>query len=302
MKPGQFQQRLSDMKTWSRRHERAPHKPLLLLLAFGYFLQGHSRLRPYKEIERELRELLVRFGPPRVIQHPEQPLFRLQRDGLWELQGLQSSHFDDSGQLRPHLVQKSAVQGGLPVEVHNFLIEHPPELRLATQYLLFGHFPESMHADLLAAVNLGELLIPTGQWEESTLLKTRTRDPRFRPDVISAYGHQCAICSYDIRLQDQLMGLEAAHILCHANGGPDEIANGLALCVIHHRAFDRGGIGLGCNLELLVSSDLRGKSEAWSYWFQRFAGRPIQTPFESWHQPGTDFLQWHRTQVFRDVE
>ncbi len=302
MKPGQFQQRLSDMKTWSRRHERAPHKPLLLLLAFGYFLQGHPRLRPYREIERELFELLVHFGPPRVIHHPEQPLYRLQRDGLWELHGLQPSHFDASGQLRPGFVRESAVMGGLPEEVHSFLIEHPSELRLAVRYLLFNHFPEGIHTDLLAAVNLGELLIPTVQRDESTLLKTRTRDPRFRRDVISAYGHQCAICSYDIRLQDQLMGLEAAHILWHANGGPDEIANGLALCVIHHRAFDRGGIGLGDNLELLVSSALRGQSEAWSYWFERFAGQPIKPPLESWHQPGTDFLQWHRTQVFRGVE
>ena len=289
------------MLTWRRGHERAPHKPLLLLLAFGHFLQGHRRLRPYEEIEHELRELLVRFGPPRGKQSPENPLHRLQKDGLWELHGLQPNHFDASGQLRPHLVRESAAMGGLPEEVHNFLIEHPSELRLAVQYLLNSHFPRSMHSDLLESVNLGELLFPTVPREESTLLKTRPRDPSFRPNVIRAYNHQCAICSYDIRLQDQLSGLEAAHILWHANGGPDEIANGLALCVIHHRAFDRGGIGLGNDLRLLVSSDLRGQSEAWNFWFERFEGRSIRIPEETRHLPNSRFLHWHRSQVFRGV-
>ena len=272
-----------------------------MLLAFGQFLQSHRNLRPYKEIESELRELLNRFGSPRTTQNPEHPLHRLQRDGLWELHGLQPSHFDASEQLRPHLVRESAVIGGLPEEVHNFLTEHPSELRLAVQYLLYNHFPESMQADLLVAVNLDELLLPTVQRNESTLLRSRRRDPNFRPNVIRAYNHQCAICSYDIRLQDQLMGLEAAHILWHANGGPDEIANGLALCVIRHRAFDRGGIGLGNDLELLVSSDLRGQSEAWSFWFERFEGSSIRIPEKNRHLPNSRFLDWHRSQVFRGV-
>ncbi len=289
------------MLIWGRRHERTPHKPLLLLLAFGHFLQGYRPLRPYEEIERELRELLVRFGPPRVIQHPEQPLYRLQRDGLWELHGLQPSHFDASGQLRPHLVRERAVMGGLPEEVHNFLIEHHSELRLAVQYLLNGHFPRSMHSDLLESVNLGELLFFTVPREESTLLRTRPRDPSFRSNVIRTYTHQCAICSYDIRLQDQLLGLEAAHILWHANGGTDEIANGLALCVIHHRAFDRGGIGLGNDLRLLDSSDLRGQSEAWSFWFERFEGHSTRIPEKTGQLPNSRFLHWHRSQVFRGV-
>ena len=150
-------------------------------------------------------------------------------------------------------------------------------------------------------MNLGELPFPTVPREESTLLKTRPRDPNFRPNVITAYNHQCAICSYDIRLQDQLLGLEAAHIPWHSNGGPDEIANGLALCVIHHRAFDRGGIRLGNDLRLLVSSDLRGQSEVWSFWFERFEGHSTRIPEKTGQLPNSRFLHWHRSQVFRGV-
>lgn len=75
------------------------------------------------------------------------------------------------------------------------------------QYLLYNHFPDSMHADLLAAVNLGDLLFPSVQREESTLLTTRPRDRNFRPNVIRAYNQQRAICSYDIRLQEQRIRL-----------------------------------------------------------------------------------------------
>ena len=39
-------------------------------------------------------------------------------------------------------------------------------------------------------------------------------------------------------------GWEAAHIQWHSHGGPDQVANGLALCTFHHGAFDRGAIGL----------------------------------------------------------
>ncbi len=86
------------------------------------------------------------------------------------------------------------------------------------------------------------------------------------------------------------MGLEAAHILWPANGGPDEKASGLALCVIHRRAFDRGGIGLGNDLRLLVSSDLRGQSEAWSFWFERFEGHSTGIPEKTGQLPNSRFL------------
>lgn len=36
------------------------------------------------------------------------------------------------------------------------------------------------------------------------------------------------------------VGLEAAHIKWKQFGGPCEIPNGLALCAIHHKAFDKG--------------------------------------------------------------
>jgi hypothetical protein len=43
---------------------------------------------------------------------------------------------------------------------------------------------------------------------------------------------------FSLRLVDGLIGVDAAHILWHAHGGPHEVPNGLALCALHHRLLD----------------------------------------------------------------
>ncbi|PBB41190.1 HNH endonuclease [Mesorhizobium sp. WSM3866] len=57
----------------------------------------------------------------------------------------------------------------------------------------------------------------------------------FSKRILGAYGHRCAMCSTQLRLVD------GAHILpvAHADS-TDETSNGVALCAIHHRAYDRG--------------------------------------------------------------
>ena len=226
---------------------------------------------------------------------------RLPGDGLWEIQGLQPHHRNRSGELRPHTLKDSAVKGGLPEEIFHLLVGNPGLLRQAAEYLLESHFPESFHQDLLEAVNLHEIQHPLALHETVTSKIVRPRDPRFRVNVIQAYEYRCAICGYDIRIDDQLMGLEAAHIRWHANGGPDEVTNGLALCVIHHKAFDRGGIGLSNELELLVSTELHGQNEAWDFWFRKYEGQIIRLPRQSRNEPEPRHLAWHRQQVFRGI-
>lgn len=61
------------------------------------------------------------------------------------------------------------------------------------------------------------------------------RDANFRSRVLEAYSNACAMCGVQLRL------IDAAHILPAAHpDSTDEIGNGIALCALHHRAFDRG--------------------------------------------------------------
>ena len=63
--------------------------------------------------------------------------------------------------------------------------------------------------------------------------KRALRESGFRHRVLVAYGHSCAMCGVQLRL------LDAAHILpaAHADS-TDGTDNGVALCALHHRAYD----------------------------------------------------------------
>src|SRR4051812_17295332 len=67
--------RFRHLNVWKRGDIRAPHKPLLVLLALGRLQAGSDRLLPFEEIEQPLSRLLEDFGPPRKSPHPELPFF-----------------------------------------------------------------------------------------------------------------------------------------------------------------------------------------------------------------------------------
>jgi putative restriction endonuclease len=71
------------------------------------------------------------------------------------------------------------------------------------------------------------------------LTKLRLHQPVFRARVLAAYDLACTIC----RLKHVDL-LDAAHILSDADGGQPTVTNGLAMCKIHHAAYDRGILGI----------------------------------------------------------
>jgi predicted restriction endonuclease len=73
--------------------------------------------------------------------------------------------------------------------------------------------------------------------------------------VIEAYNFRCAICGLKINSPDLLSWeVEAAHIVPNRSLGRDDIWNGIALCHLHHWAFDVGWFTLSENYHIEVSS------------------------------------------------
>lgn len=73
-----------------------------------------------------------------------------------------------------------------------------------------------------------------------TSVRRRLRDNSFKNRVLTAYTYRCAMCSLQLEL------IEAAHIIpVTFEQSTDETSNGIALCVLHHAAFDHALIGLG---------------------------------------------------------
>ena len=68
----------------------------------------------------------------------------------------------------------------------------------------------------------------------------RLHQQRFKLDVMRAYRHRCAICT----LREREL-VQAAHIVPDAETeGVAAVVNGIALCAIHHLAFDRNLLGI----------------------------------------------------------
>lgn len=65
-------------------------------------------------------------------------------------------------------------------------------------------------------------------------INKRIREASFKTRVLTAYHFECAFCGIQLKL------VEAAHIIPVSDpNGSDETSNGISLCALHHRAFDR---------------------------------------------------------------
>ena len=278
-----------DLNMWQRGDERAPHKPLLVLLALGRLQSGAERLLPFDEIEQPLSDLLEGFGPPRKSLHPELPFFHLQNDGVWELEEdpRVRQRQGSKNPLRTDL-RKFGIRGGFPERIFNSLKERPEALRAVARSVISAHFPESLHDAILSAVGLD--LTGTSRYLR--------RDPAFRAAVISAWEHQCVFCGYSVQLDHADLGLEAAHIQWCQAGGPDSVSNGLSCCTVHHQAFDRGAVTISSSFRILVSSRLHGAGMLQEL-FVALNGREIRPPARKAALPKLVYLDWHRKQVFR---
>jgi putative restriction endonuclease len=83
------------------------------------------------------------------------------------------------------------------------------------------------------------------------LVRQRLHQPMFRRRVLAAYGGKCAIC----RLRHWEL-LDAAHIKEDSEGGEPVVPNGIAMCSIHHRAFDSLVIGVRPDYVVEVRGDV----------------------------------------------
>jgi putative restriction endonuclease len=76
------------------------------------------------------------------------------------------------------------------------------------------------------------------------------RDAKFKPAVLLAYSYKCAVCDCDLKLVD------AAHIVPVSHPeSTDEVTNGLALCRLHHGAFDNALLGIQSDYRLIVNPE-----------------------------------------------
>ena len=280
---------IRNLTVWKRGGERAPHKPLLLLLALGKLLQNKSRMIPYEEIDKNLDILLREFGPVRVNYRTEYPFWRLQNDNLWEVSGAEVIELNKSGDPQKADLINYRVAGGFPKHLFDTFQSDKKLLFKIVQELLDSNFPSSIHEDILQSVGID---IDSQRFEE------KKRHPEFRENILRAYEYRCAVCGFDVRLGHFPIALEAAHIKWYQAGGPDTEVNGIALCVLHHKLFDRGAFTISDDMKILVSTLAYG-TVGFQEWLMNFHGNKITPPQRKSYYPDREFVDWHISEVFR---
>jgi putative restriction endonuclease len=277
------------LNIWSRGGERAVNKPLLLLFALGRWSQGDEVDLPYTEVEDKLRKLLMEFGPPRHTVHPEYAFYRLQNDGVWTVHTPAGLRSGAAGEPLVSDMKVLNIRAGFSEDVKAAFRSQPELVTEIAARVLEQHFPDSLHEDILDEVGMSL------QTKSKTAKK---RDPRFRERILVAYGYQCALCGFDLKLGTTPIAIDAAHIMWHQAGGPDLESNGFALCSTHHKLFDYGAFTVRPGGTVLVSELAHGVVSL-EHFLTRHHGERVRTAVNPDYAPAPGHLDWHHEQVFK---
>jgi len=118
------------------------------------------------------------------------------------------------------------------------------------------HLTGKAAADMSLLNNLDTLtesqIVAVKSQERQVILSQIARKFRaadFRKRVLGAYEHRCAVCGVQLEL------IDASHIIpVAASTSTDETKNGIALCKLHHAAFDRNLISFDERYKIEVSN------------------------------------------------
>ena len=129
------------------------------------------------------------------------------------------------------------------------------------------------------------------------VIRRRLHQPDFRRRVLLAYERQCAIC----RLRHAEL-LDAAHIKEDADGGEPVVTNGIAMCAIHHRAFDALVLGVTPRYAVEVRKDILEEEDGPTllHALQGVHGTTLVLPTRTVQRPDTELLE-QRYQKFQQA-
>jgi putative restriction endonuclease len=129
------------------------------------------------------------------------------------------------------------------------------------------------------------------------LVDRRLHQRAFRDRVLLAYSSQCALC----RLRHVPL-LDAAHIKRDSDGGEPVVTNGLAMCVLHHRAFDADVLAVRPDYKVEVRSDVLAEIDGptLQYALQGLHGDLITLPRRRIEHPDPILLE-ERYERFRSA-
>ncbi len=285
-----FLERIDRIVIYKKGNERAPHKPLYLLQCLAAIQHGLPRLQAFTEIEKLLKEALIRFGLSSKTVSPQYPFWRLQNDGLAVVvpSGPYVFRKQASDPTKTSLLTSDA-HGGLTDTDYTLLRDNLDLQTLAIHKILDGHFPRSIHDDIIEFFDLR--LSGARAGDDHT-------ESEFRLRIVGAYDNVCALTGYSIEYRHTFPGLDAAHICWPQAGGNDEVSNGISMTTLYRKLFHLGLFTIDENMKVVLSSEIVDMSRSGPTVGQ-LKGKKISLPNDSQLWPSLEALKWHRKWVFR---
>jgi len=122
-------------------------------------------------------------------------------------------------------------------------------------------------------VDVGHQADPALRAYVERMTRQRMHQPAFRAGVMHAYATRCAVCSFR---HGNL--LDAAHITADSHSDGDPVtSNGLALCKMHHAAYDTNILGIRPDLTVQIRADVLAEIDGpmLRYGIQAHDGKPL---------------------------
>ena len=129
-------------------------------------------------------------------------------------------------------------------------------------------------------------------------VRVRLHAQSFRDMIMRAYNTSCSFCKLK-----HIELLDAAHIIPDSNAlGVPEVTNGLALCKIHHAAFDKNILGINPDYHIEVREDILEEVDGpmLQHGLKEMQGRSIHVPKKPEQWPDREKLE-QRFEEFRRV-
>ena len=126
---------------------------------------------------------------------------------------------------------------------------------------------------------------------ETGLVSRTVRNRQFRKRVLDIYDNRCALTGIQLINGGGRAEAQAAHIMSVESGGPDTIANGIALSGTAHWMFDLGLISLDDTGEILLSPKINDTESVKKL---LHPDRRARLPTNHMQRPHSRFLAWHR--------
>ena len=260
------------------------------LLAKGFEFEG-ERI-PLLAPQGIFKPKVLTDGPLSIATTPESPYSdALGKDGL-----LRYSYRGTNVQHRDNVGLRHAMANRLPLVYFHGLV---PGKYLATwPVFVVGDDPakltftvavdDAQHLGLSqSSVAMDSATDDLRRRYATAVVRVRLHQRSFRERVLDAYKRQCAFCQF--RHEEML---DAAHIVPDSQPeGEPSIQNGLALCTLHHAAFDRYFVGLRPDYVLEVRSDLLKEEDGPTLTgIQSLHGKRITVPTAVSNRPDAKLL------------